>query len=129
MSESWIDRFIRGYLECHKKETNSNSEEAFDDDLAAITGDLCDLGDSKGWKELWMDRNQRKLQVLQILMDAKSSMDVAEIANAASIDKHHALVTCLRYQEQGLLQKTGTNPASFCLTARGSGRLEFLISR
>lgn len=45
MSGLWIDRFIGGYLECRRKETNSNDGEAFDDDLAAIAGDLCDLGE------------------------------------------------------------------------------------
>ena len=76
-----------------------------------------------------MQRNQRKLQVLQILAEALSSLEVEEIAEHAGISKHHALVTCFRYQEQGLIKKTGSTPTTFRLTTRGFDRLEFLISK
>ena len=47
MAHSWIDRFIMGYLEENRKrEPDNPGEEGFDDDdLAAIAGDLCDLGE------------------------------------------------------------------------------------
>jgi Fic family protein len=73
-----------------------------------------------------MQRNQRKLQILEIL--AEKPLTVGEIADMADISEHNALVYFLRYQEQGLLQKIETKPTTFCITDRGIGRLEFLLS-
>ena len=71
-----------------------------------------------------MQRNHRKLQILEIL--AEKSLTVEEIADMADINEHNALVYCLRYHEQGLLQKIETKPTTFCITDRGIRRLEFL---
>ena len=73
-----------------------------------------------------MQRNQRKLQILGIL--AEKPLTVEKTADKAGINEHNALVACLRYQEQGLLQKIETNPTTFCITDRGIRRLEFLYS-
>ena len=73
-----------------------------------------------------MDRNERKIQILQILLDSGSSLAVSEIADAAAMVRHHALVMCSRYQNQGLLVKTGSNPSQFSLSRRGRERLFFL---
>jgi predicted transcriptional regulator len=73
-----------------------------------------------------MQRNQRKLQILEIL--AEKPLTVEETADVANTGEHNALVYCLRYQEQGLLQKVETKPTTFCITDRGIGRLEFLLS-
>jgi DNA-binding IclR family transcriptional regulator len=68
-----------------------------------------------------MQRNARKLQILQILVE--KPLFVEEIADAAGIDKHTALVYCLRYQVQGLVAKSDSR---YMITARGLDRMVFL---
>ena len=68
-----------------------------------------------------MQRNERKLQILQILAD--NPLSVEAIADEAGIDKHNALVYCLRYQEQGLVAKSDSR---YALTKRGRDRMVFL---
>ena len=71
-----------------------------------------------------MQRNERKLQILQILVE--HPLSVEEIADAAGIDKHTALVYVSRYQTQGLVAKTGY---MYALTKRGRDRIVFLSDR
>ena len=68
-----------------------------------------------------MIRNARKCQILEIL--AKNPLTIEEIADDTGIDKHNALVYCLRYQKQGLLERAGDR---YALTKRGLDRMVFL---
>jgi predicted transcriptional regulator len=74
-----------------------------------------------------MQRNYRKLQILQILFE--SPLSVEDIADKAGINKHNALVYCLRYWKWGLLQKINSNPTTFDITDRGIQRIEYLLSK
>lgn len=69
-----------------------------------------------------MQRNERKLQVLQIL--ANNPLSIEEIADTAGIDKHTALVYVSRYQAQGLVAKIGD---MYALTTRGLDRIAYLL--